>query len=118
MDRVRNLTPHDVVVVTDDGPVTFPPEDQPARLDVTTTACGVIETDGGPLHLVEMAAGDPIGLPDPEPGTWLIVSSPLAIHLVGREDVVVPTGLVRAADGSIEACRALGRYRSHGGSPS
>lgn len=111
MDRVRNLTPHDVVVITDDGPVTFPSEGRPARLDTTTTASEVIETAAGAVPIVDIVSGEPTGLPDPEPNTWLIVSSPLALRLADRDDVLVPTDFVRRPDGSIEACRSLGRHR-------
>lgn len=115
MERVRNLTPHDVVVLAETGAVIFVAEAAPARISTTTRTLGTLTTTEGSVPLVEIGSGEPVGLPEPQPGTWFIVSSQVASRLPHRDDLLVPTGLVRDADGAVSACRSLGRYRRSNG---
>jgi len=62
------------------------------------------EVDGVPL--VRQYHGRTV-LPEERPGTWYIVSTLVAAAHPGRRDLLVPTDLVRSADGTVVGCRAL-----------
>ena len=117
IDRIRNLTPHPIRITDPDyvgltgydGPpetvVVFQPDpDGPARAAVCADEYrwGVLHIAGkrpwAACELIIQAQryGEPIGLPDPAEGTWLIVSTITgdAARAAGRplHDLLVPGG--------------------------
>lgn len=109
----KNLTPHALNVLTDDGTHyftiqasgevarvvydTLPPEMIPYRgFDISVTIAGSLR--------------EIIGLPDPEPGVVCIVSKAVADAAPRhRGDLVSPGELIRDADGNVVGCDGLTR---------
>ncbi len=109
--RVRNLTPHPVILQAPDGAeVTIPPEGVVPRVRETSAPAGAVEVEGVTIPLVTLRRSEVEGLPEPEPGTLLIVSS-LVAEAAGREDLVVPYDLVRDDQGRVVGARALARVK-------
>jgi len=111
--RVVNLTPHEIRVVLPDGSTAvFPSSGQVARLQ---TVSRPINVEGLP-PVVETEVVGIEGLPEPEPGTVYLVSTPLLIYAarMGRLDVLAPdTGpesVVRNESGQVVAVRRLQRF--------
>jgi hypothetical protein len=101
-----NKTPHDIVIVLQDGErITIKPEPSPARVDVTTIPYDVIDN----VPLVETVYGQVENLPDPEAGVWYIVSGVVISACPHRYDLVRPdtANAVRDEDGRIIGVPAL-----------
>lgn len=98
---IKNLTAHTVTIAGR----TIPPDGRVAR--VAAEHVPVTEVDGLPLVAVEY--GDVVGLPDSEPGVTYLVSRMVAEASPRREDLVIPHGLVRDADGQPVSAEALTR---------
>lgn len=112
----RNLTPHPLTLRTAAGDAVIPPSGTvarcapPAASEDVSTGLAVPVFRAGPL-------GDPVGLPDPQPGVFLIVSLAVLTHpkLAGRRDVLAPgtgpaDGAIRDAEGRVVAVtRLVGR---------
>lgn len=65
---------------------------------------------GMSIPLVRTAATPTVvDLPDPEPGTLLIVARPVADAVTDRHDLAYPHRAVRDDRGVVVGCRALGR---------
>ncbi len=106
MSSLLNLTPHAITLHRADGVVlTLPPETTPARVTELTSPFGTI----GGVPLVRVAPAYTDALPEPRIGTFLIVSTPVAIANPHRPDLVVPHDFVRDDTGRILGCRALAR---------
>lgn len=101
--RLLNLTPHTVVLCGQDGPITLPASSRPARVDERVEGCGAVS--GVTLGRVDY--GTPIDLPDPEPGTLLVVSSIVRLLCPDRQDLVSPADFVRDDSGRPIVARAL-----------
>lgn len=105
---IRNLTPHAVTIVGEDGNVlrTFESEGI-ARASQTTAELGALDS----IRLVRMEFGSPVGLPDPEEGVYLIVSLATANaakqHGRSTSDLLLTADPVRDEQGRIIGCRAL-----------
>lgn len=115
---IRNLTPHVVAVLTPDGRIRCElPTDPagPVRTGQTTLSTGVTAVIGdNPDVVVALGVtrfGAPEGLPEPIPGTWLVVSLPViqAAAAAGREiqDLLLPAEPVRDDTGRIIGCHHL-----------
>lgn len=106
MATIRNLTPHTVTIVTEDGSIkaAFPSE---GIARATQVAEHVGELDG--IELVSMKFGKTEDLPAPENGVYYIVSviTANAAKAEGRgtDDLVITADLVRDADGRIIGCK-------------
>jgi len=108
---IKNCTPHILNIHLADGSVRdIPPSGDVPR--VATDRRSSDEIDGIPVEIVSMGAVE--GLPDFEPGTWLVVSSLVASAVGarydgddGRMDLLVPGELVRDAAGKPIGCRGL-----------
>jgi len=109
--RIRNLTPHPIHLVGEGRVVELPPDGPPARLALAPDVPdGTVVVEGLPVPLVRTAATPTVvDLPDPEPGTLLIVARPVADVVTDRHDLVYPHRAVRDEDGVVVGCRALGR---------
>ena len=102
--KVRNLTPHDVVVVREDGStLVYKPEPTPARVDVCLEA---VESDSE-FPMFSESYGKVVGLPKSEYGTVLIVSGLVCSAMPNRFDLVHPVGLVRDNEGRVVGCKGL-----------
>lgn len=107
MYKFINLTPHTVQLVKEDGTVAAEYASQ-GEARVTETLTGTTRIGGVPVSTVRY--GEPKGLPEPVPGTYLIVSRVTAQAAAGRHDLLFPAREVRDAVGRIVGCRALGRF--------
>jgi hypothetical protein len=99
--HVINLTPHPITH-TGDGCV-YPPSGEVARIKyaeryTVTIKCGV-EIVSAPTIL------GVIGLPEPKPDTYLIVSRVVKNAVPDRDDCIVPDDLVRDSEGKVIGCR-------------
>ena len=109
--RVRNLTPHAIHLIGDERILELPPDGPPARLALAPDLPdGTIVIDGFPIPVMRTAATTTVvNLPDPEPGTLLLVARPVAEALAARHDLAYPHRTVRDESGVVVGCRALGR---------
>jgi hypothetical protein len=105
---IRNMTPHPVAIYVNgmkEDPLVIPPDPEgPIRLACDVESVGM--QDG--VRLVSFTYGEPFGVPPEEPGTLLIVSL-LVMKALRREDMVVPSSLIRGPSGEVTGCLALGR---------
>jgi hypothetical protein len=102
-----NLTPHKLVIHTDDFSEVeeLEPEKVSARLTVETVKTG--EMRG--LSLSKTTLGEVTGLPSQEPGVIFVTSAMVAAK-VKREDVVSPGQLLRGKDGQPFGCLGLTKH--------
>lgn len=133
MMKLRNLTPHPIVLRVDGKDYTLPPDGDPPRVETVSTPAGtlpvLVEWDAGDevnpargwdvvnilVPLLEEGLGEVVGLPVPEEGTILIVSQIVA-RIVARDeddwhDLVYPAELIRDDTGRVVAAGALARPR-------
>lgn len=96
MDQVINLTPHEVVVRLKDEEggddfISRFPSSGVARVKEDRAPGGLVCIGPEPIPVTRVARSQVEGLPSPEDGTFLIVSSPVAEALLGeRTDLLVP----------------------------
>jgi hypothetical protein len=117
--NIVNLTPHEIVLVGEDGGVTLriPPSGIVARVrEEQTPAGGITVLPGGPLTvasvevpLIRRTWGEIEGLPREQFRTVYIVSALVATAAwaQGRRDVVCPGELVRDSEGRVVGCKNL-----------
>ena len=103
--RLVNLTPHPVVVRWDSGEVSLPSEGL-VRVEEESENAG--EVAGVPVSFVR--PGRLVGLPEPTPNTYYVVSRIVAQAAVERDDLLFPFGEIRDANGRIVAVAGLGRF--------
>ena len=103
--EVKNLTPHAITIVDGEGKVVRVIESSGlVRLTAKTVSQG--ETDGIPLS--KTVFGDPVGLPEFNSNTLLIVSQLVKAAFPMRSDLLVPAEVVRDEKGVILGCKSLG----------
>jgi len=107
-----NLTPHPIVVRTDNGDITFPASGQVARVTCRQELAGYVLLDGVQIPIQRTTFGQVEGLPEPQDGVVYIVSGLVMTALAGTRDDVVqpdtsPAGAIRDADGRIIAVRGF-----------
>ena len=113
--RIINLTPHVIRVITSQGVVEFPSEGT-ARVSQTNKTLAPVHATGadGVVNAIPVARpeyGEVTGLPAPEEGTIVVVSTMIADAMrgSGRADIYVPDSgadAVREA-GQVVAVRRL-----------
>ncbi|MFB9733449.1 hypothetical protein [Ornithinimicrobium kibberense] len=111
-----NLTSHPVTLYEGDAAITmWPPEPTgPARTQDREQVAGTITVQGCDVPLVEVwSEGEVTGLPEPRADTLVIVSRITAMAS-SRTDVVFPYREHRDAQGRVDGCHALARWRSFG----
>ncbi len=120
--RIVNLCPHEIDLrPPGGGEVTIPPAPHPARAEVDRDVPQLVdcEVDGhgatASVPVVEARMGEVRDLPEAAPGTWLVVSYPVAYSHPERRDLLVPEDLVRDERGVVVACRSLARMRARAG---
>lgn len=109
--HLRNLTPHDVVLIGESGRVVLRPEPSAARLGVRRWATETVTVDGLELTVDCVGWDGTVDLPAESPGTLLVVSGAVAMATSNRSDLVFPSRLVRDQVGRVVGCRALARVQ-------
>ena len=100
--KVRNFTNHEINFLLPGGRrVTLPPDPEgPARVVITREQVGTVKVNGAKVPVFAPALGEVHGLPDPEPGTYYVVSRIVAMALAGkRHDLLVPDQVVKDGEG-------------------
>lgn len=106
MVNLINLTPHDIHLYRGNELVETVKSCGAARVSVRSEVIG--EIDGFPIS--KNFYGEIIGLPEPQPGTYYIVSALVAQAAAGRRtDLLVVNDTVRDEKGQIIGCRGFAR---------
>ena len=102
--RFVNLTPHAIVVRTEEGDTVFPPSGEVARVSTREVEAPAV----GGFPVVTSVFGDVTGIPAVEAGTMYIVSA-LVGERAARADVVAPnTGATAIREnGNVVAVRGF-----------
>jgi hypothetical protein len=111
MATVLNFTPHNPlrIFVADTEVAALPAAGDPVRLNEAPQPAWELPIEGHRIPVVTMHYGSSEGLPDPVPGTVLVVSQLVCRANPGREDLVFPVDLVRNAIGDIVGCRGFAK---------
>ena len=112
MTQLINLTPHDIVILFEDGTILkVPASGTVARVASTNDTVGGVMTDAGTIPVKSVTYGEVTGLPDydPDKAQYFLVSSLVAARVPDRHDVLVPGDFVRDEKGNIIGCRSLNR---------
>ena len=107
--KLKNFTPHNVVIVIDSTKKIVIPSDGIARVTETKTATPSIDVDGVIIETFISSFGEVENLPPQEEGVMVIVSALVASAAKGRDDLLVPGELVRDDGGNIVGCKSLRR---------
>ncbi len=109
--NIINLTPHKIDVVCPYGTISIMPSGKVARVTTTDTLIGHVYMmyNGSevPVPVNETKFGQVVDLPEPEEGTFYIVSRIVKNAVPERTDVLVPGNLVRDAAGVIIGCNGF-----------
>lgn len=107
MTTIKNLTPHAITFVSENGEpiLVIETSGTVARVSVKTETIG--EFAGIPM--TKSVYSDVVDLPDPQPDTVYVVSSLVAQRCTDRNDVFIPNESVRDEQGRIIGCKSLGR---------
>ena len=103
MTNILNFTPHALNVVDLDGNVTTFPSVGVARVATSTKTLDPINGFG----VVATAFADVAGLPDPQDGTYCVVSRLVFSACPDRSDLLCPGELIRDADGNVVGCKGF-----------
>ena len=106
--KLKNFTPHNVVIVINNSKIVIP-SDGIARVTETKTATPSIDVDGVTIETFRSAFGEVENLPPQEEGVMVIISALVASAAKGRDDLLVPGELVRDDGGNIVGCKSLRR---------
>ena len=107
--KLKNFTPHNVVIVIDEMTKVVIPSEGIARVTETKTPAPSIVVDGVIIETFVSAFGEVENLPPQEEGIMIIVSALVASAAKGRDDLLVPGELVRDDGGNIVGCKSLRR---------
>ena len=104
MQKIINLTPHQIIIFNERMQVTRILESEgAARVSEQREASS--EIDGIPL--VYKTFGEVEGLPEPQEGIYYVVSNLVRTALPDRKDLLVPCNNIKDAKGNIIGCKAL-----------
>ncbi|MGC9001325.1 hypothetical protein [Caldisericum sp.] len=108
--EMKNLTPHEIVVVVDGRELHFPPSGTVARCTATREVVEYLEVQGVKIPINRTTFGEVENLPEPQEGAVYIVSSIVAQAMAGkRNDLFVPDDAVRDEQGRIKAVKAFAK---------
>jgi hypothetical protein len=107
MKNIINCTPHAVNVIVDGVTTVIPASGIVPRCKQDTVQIGSVLVDGSDIPITRTQFGVVEDLPDATDGTLLIVSMLVAKACPDRDDLVIPNGIVRDADGNIIGCTSL-----------
>lgn len=99
----KNLTPHTVNLVTDNGELVLEPSGELARVSTIEEPDGFL--DG--VEIFQLTYGSVEGLPDPIDGTYYVVSKMVRDACPDRTDLFYPTRLLRDDAGRIVGAGGL-----------
>jgi hypothetical protein len=110
---IKNLTPHRITIHGVDGFAvhTVPPSGTVPRCAQTSTSVGQADWEV-PITRQEFGAVE--GLPEAEPGVWLVVARLIAERCPERDDLLVPGPAVRDAEGRVVGCQGLATLAHQG----
>lgn len=103
MEKVRNFTPHEIVIIGENGKAARYPSEGVARVQVENRDVGAFAG----VQLVRSEFGEVEGLPPVKSHTLVIVSRIVRDACPDRGDLVVPTDFVRDKEGRIVGAQAL-----------
>ena len=107
--KLKNFTPHNVVIVINELEKIVIPSDGIARVTEEKNATPSIDVDGVIIETFVSSFGEVENLPPQEEGVMIIVSALAADAAKGRDDLLVPGELVRDDGGNIVGCKSLRR---------
>ena len=102
MKKFINLTNHPINIITPNGLKVIEPSGQITRVQYDIEA--IDEVEGIPI--VEIIYNKIVGLPEPEPNTYYIVSSTVKNATLNRKDVITLYS-VKRKDGKPYACQGF-----------
>jgi hypothetical protein len=105
--RWRNLTDHQVTIISDGQRAVLPPDGVVARVEVTHPIIGYTAVNNVVVPVMMVKQTSLVGLPAYRPDTNLVVSQFVARAAGGRPDVYCPGPLIRKDGGEIEGTRGL-----------
>jgi len=102
---IKNLTPHDVTIITDNGVITIPVSGIVARVDIQAEL--YIEING--IKVFKTKLLNTYDLPEPCENTVFIVSRMVAESCKNRNDLLIPNDSIRNEKGQIIGCKSLAK---------
>jgi len=110
MDKVINLTPHDVIIIGDKGNhiIAFPPSGEIARCKKTTQLIDYIKVEGKIVPMVQTTYYDVTNLPEKKDNTYYIVSKLVAEAEIERTDLLIVNQIIRDSNKRVIGCKSLG----------
>jgi hypothetical protein len=111
-----NLTPHPIRVFgpRDELVAELPCTATPARRDEDIRPSGELLVGRTSVPLLTLQYGPVLDLPEPRPNTCFVVSRIIADACPDRDDLIVPSDLVRDEHGNPIGCRAFARGATTG----
>jgi hypothetical protein len=106
---IKNLTPHPLTLVGENGTLNIQQSGQTARLSVARDTLAPITIDGVVLPVSRPTLGEIVGLPEPEAGVLYVVSA-LVAERAQRQDVVSVGELLRDEAGRVIGAHGLCAY--------
>lgn len=101
MDKIRNFTGRDIVLLIDGTQHVLQAEGQ-ARAAVYTTSRFAIDADIGTVPITDRGTGERVtGLPPEQEGVWIVVHPMVATARPDREDLLCLGERLQGIDGAI-----------------
>lgn len=91
--------------------IIIPPSESVAKLATYTEPINPINYNGVDIPVTRNYQGDAYFIPSPKPNTIFIVSKPIAMKLIDRDDLYVVNGIIRDRVGKILGARSLARLK-------
>lgn len=107
MKMLKNLTPHEVKIITGEGTIVVKPSGVVARCNEHEELAKDLAKDLAGIPVIRLVLGEVVDLPPEEEGVTLIVSHIVLQACPKRKDLVKPGKPVRNAAGEIIGCLGL-----------
>ena len=111
MKKLVNCCPHDINILNEENKIiwSLPQGEHTARCRrYEETAPEIILDDGTVVFATKkVVRREILDLPEPKEGVLYIVSKWVAEWAIGRNDLLVPNGVVKGNDGTKLGCRGL-----------
>lgn len=105
--KIINLTGNDIRIINHEGEdILIERSNMQAKVYVTREEVGRFND----IPIVKSVKSKPVGIPDPEEGTYYVVSKMVAEKLkeIGRyTDILIPDEIIRGRKGEIIGCKSL-----------
>ena len=108
--RLINLTPHPIDIFDDDRKVLTIPSSGMVRLSENVSLEETVTLNNVEVKIYKKSYGS-ASLPEPQEGTYFIVSLPVALAFPERSDFIIANDIVRDENGRIVGCRSFARMR-------